>query len=93
MATAAKPQEQDRHDKLVTVTLTITDDQGNTTTIEREIAEGPTPVPTLKEELGVSAADSLFIVKHGKPKMLADHEKHNVKEGDHFEVVSKGGVS
>jgi hypothetical protein len=83
----------EKHDRPVEVTITITDADGNTTTEEKTIPDGPTSVPTLKQELGVADADSLFIVKDGKKKLLPDHEKHNVKAGDHYEVVSKGGVS
>ena len=86
MATAEKHQ-------LVTVTVTITDADGNTTTKELSIPGRPTDVPALKHELGIADEDSLWFVKAGKKKLLADHEKHNVKEHDHFEVVSKGGVS
>ena len=78
---------------LVTITITITDADGNTTTKENSIPGGPTEVPTLKRELGVAEVDSLWFVKDGKKKLLADHEKHSVKENDHFEVISKGGVS
>ena len=82
------------HPKLVEVTLTVTGPDGNTTTTEKEIPAGETPVLTLKQELGVPATESLFLVnKDGKRKLLADHEHHNVKAGDHFEVVGKGGVS
>ena len=80
--------------ELVAVTLTITDEAGNSTITEKEILEGPTPVPQLKQELGVPETESLFLIREGKrPKLLADHEKHNVKQGDHYEVVSKGGAS
>ena len=90
---AAVP-EKHPHDQLVEVTLTITDDSGNTTTTEKEIPEGETPVPTLKQELGVAETDSLFLLKkNGKRELLADHKHHNVKAGDRFEVVGKGGVS
>jgi hypothetical protein len=86
--------EKHPHDEPVEVTLTVTDDDGNTTTTEKEIPEGPTPVPTLKQELGVPDADSLFLLKDGKkPKPLVDHESHNVKAGDHFDAVGKGGAS
>jgi len=45
-------------------------------------------------ELGIAAGDALWVVeKSGKKKALADHETHNVKEGDHFEALVKGGVS
>ena len=83
----------DTKHRLVEVTITITDADANTKTEQKTIPEGPTPVPTLKQELGVDAADSLFIVKNKKRKLLADHEKHNVKARDHYEVISKGGVS
>lgn len=86
-STVKKPTEQ------VTVTITIDDPEGGPTIEERSIPSGPTPVPTLKEELGVPAEESLFLVRHGKRKLLADHEHHNVKAGDHFEYVGKGGVS
>lgn len=80
--------------KLVTVALTITDDQGNSHTDEKEIEGGPTKVAELKEELGVPSASSLwFKPKNGKAKQLADHEKHNVKEGDRYEAIVRGGVS
>lgn len=78
----------------VDVTLTITDADGNSTTTEKEIPDGPTPVRELKEELGVPETESLFLIREGKrPKLLADHEEHNVKAGDHYDVVSKGGAS
>lgn len=94
MATAEDHQEHEKHGEPVEVKLTITDDQGNSTTSEKEIPSGPTEVTALKQELGVPETESLFLVREGKkPKLLADHEKHNVKEGDHFEVVGKGGAS
>jgi hypothetical protein len=83
----------EKHHELVEVTITITDAQGNTSTHTKEIPEGSTDVITLKQQLGVAAADSLFVVKDGKRKLLADHTKHNVKEDEHFEVIGKGGVS
>lgn len=93
MNAVAKQHEGHEHE-LVDVTLTITDEEGNSTTTEKEIPEGSTPVPTLKAELGVPETESLFLLREGKPrKLLADHERHNVEEGDHFEVVGKGGAS
>jgi hypothetical protein len=86
--------EQHAHAETVEVTLSITDEQGNTTTTEREIPAGPTPVPTLKDELGIPETESLFLARKDKPKkLLADHAQHNVKQGDHYEVVGKGGAS
>lgn len=89
----ATEQQTVKHGELVEVTITITDPDGGSTTAEKAIPNGHTPVPTLKQELGVAVADSLFIVKDGKKKLLPDHEEHNVKAGDHYEVVGKGGVS
>lgn len=87
-ATAAK------NDELVTVTLGVTTESGETQNLERTIEGGPTKVPLLKEKLGVPEDSSLWVVdKHGKKKLLADHENHNVKAGDHFEALVKGGVS
>ncbi len=84
----------EKHHQPVAVTLTITDPDGNTTTEEKTIPDGPTPVPTLKQELGVPETESLFLVRDGKrDKLLVDHEEHNVMAGDHYEVVGKGGVS
>jgi hypothetical protein len=80
-------------DELVTVTVTIDDPDDGSVTEDRSIESGPTPVPILKEELGVPAEESLFLDRDGKRKLLADHERHNVKAGDHFEYVGKGGVS
>ena len=37
---------------------------------------------------------ALWVIdKAGKKKVLGDHETHDVKEGDHFEALVKGGVS
>lgn len=88
------PTEEKPHPELVEVTLTITDEQGDTTTQTKEIPVGPTPVTTLKQELGVPDTETLFLLREGhKPKVLADHETHDVKAGDHYEVISKGGAS
>jgi hypothetical protein len=82
-----------RH-KLVMVTLTLTDDTGHSTTEEKSIEGGPTEVLELKAELGVAADIALWVVqKNGKKKQLGDHEKHNVKDGDHYEALVRGGVS
>lgn len=89
--TSAKP---DKKPKLVTVTLGVTGSGGSSTSQEKSIPKGKTEVPVLKQELELPAACSLwFVPKNGKRKMLADHEHHNVKEGDHFEALVKGGVS
>ncbi len=78
----------------VSVTLVVTDPDGGTQTLEMTIPPGPTKVPDLKAELGVPVEASLWLVRSGdKPKQLVDHASHNVKAGDRFETVVKGGVS
>jgi len=82
-----------RH-KLVTVTLTLTDEAGESNTEQEAIEGGPTEVVELKAELGVAADSALWVVqKNGKKKQLGDHEKHNVKDGDRYEALVRGGVS
>lgn len=83
-----------RKREIVTVTLGVTTEDGQTQTLEKNIEAGPTKVPALKEALGVPADSSLWVIKRGgKKKVLADHETHNVKAGHHFEALVKGGVS
>jgi streptogramin lyase len=85
---AAKKKE------LVTVTIGVTDpNTGDSQTVEATIPGGPTPVPELKATLQIAPDSSLWVIKNGRKKVLADHEKHNVKAGDHFEAISKGGIS
>lgn len=86
---------QDRPtDEEVAVTLIVADENGDSQTQEETIPSGPTKVPDLKVELGVPAASSLWIVRPGgKPTQLVDHATHNVKAGDKYETVVKGGVS
>lgn len=81
--------------ELVEVTVGVTDEQsGEMQTKTLEIASGPTKVPELKNELGIEDVKALWVVeKNGKKKALSDHETHNVKEGDHYEAIVKGGVS
>ena len=88
MEATAKAKE-----KLVNVTLVVK--QGDEVTTEtKQVAKGKTDVSVLKEELGVSAEDSLWVVRpNGKLKQLGDHEEHQVKEGDRYEVIARGGVS
>jgi hypothetical protein len=81
-------------DKEVAVTLTVTDEKGDSEVKEETIPSGPTKVPDLKSELGVPAASSLWVVRpSGMPTQLVDHASHNVKAGDKYETVVKGGVS
>lgn len=85
---------EEKKQEIVTVTLGITTDDGQTQTETLSIPGGPTKVPMLKQELGVPADSSLWVVeKNGKKKVLADHETHDVKDGDHYEALVKGGVS
>jgi hypothetical protein len=85
-------QQSKRH--LVTVTLGITTEDGQSQTLEKQLSAGPTKVPVLKEELGVPEDSSLWVVgKSGKKRVLGDHETYDVKEDDHFEALVKGGVS
>jgi hypothetical protein len=78
----------------VTVTLGITSEEGETQIVQRTIPAGPTHVPVLKAELQVPEDSALWVIdKAGKKKVLGDHETHDVKEGDHFEALVKGGVS
>lgn len=80
--------------QLVRVTLGVTTDDGQTQVVEKQIESGPTKVSTLKDELGVPQDSSLWVLaKNGKKKPLGDHETHDVKAGDHFEALVKGGVS
>jgi hypothetical protein len=87
--------EQSHGPQLVTVTEGVTDEESGATEVRTlEIPEGPTPVPELKTELGIEGAKVLWVIaKNGKKKALSDHETHNVKEGDHYEAIVKGGIS
>lgn len=79
---------------LVTVVLTITDENGNTQTEKKSIPGGPTKVTELKAELGVPAESALWVIANaGKKKQLGDHETHNVKQDDQYEALVRGGVS
>ncbi|HUP70316.1 MAG TPA: hypothetical protein VM142_10940 [Acidimicrobiales bacterium] len=80
--------------KFVEVSLTLTDDSGNTQTEAKSVPGGPTPVVELKAELGVPAESALWVInKAGNKHQLADHQNHNVKEGDRYEALVRGGVS
>jgi hypothetical protein len=97
-AQAAHPdietQETAHHHKLVEVSLELTDQEGNEETRTLELPRGETPVPTLKQELGLVETDPLWVIKKdGKRKPLGDHEKHDVKEGDRYQAIVKGGIS
>lgn len=79
---------------LVEVTITITDTEGNTRTETKSIPAGPTKVVELKVELGVPEEDTLWVItREGKKHQLGDHEVHDVREGDRYEALPRGGVS
>lgn len=85
---------QDTITKQVTVTVAITNQDGQTETFTKTINGGPTRVSVLKGELGVDEDSSLWVIdKAGKKKPLADHQTYDVKQDDHFEALVKGGVS
>jgi hypothetical protein len=78
----------------VEVSLERTDPEGNSETATLEIESGPTKVPELKTELGVEETASLWVIEaNGKKKQLGDHESHNVKAGDRYQALVRGGVS
>jgi hypothetical protein len=92
--TAPTAHDHPAHGETVTVTLVVDDTEGGTQTLEITLASGPTKVPDLKVALGVPAEASLWLVRRNdKPKQLVDHATHNVKAGDRFETIVKGGVS
>jgi hypothetical protein len=81
--------------KLVEVTLVVDDEQtGESKSEMKEVPKGETTVTALKEELGVPAELALWVIrKDGKRKQLADHQSHEVKAGDTFMVITRGGIS
>lgn len=87
--------EAEARAKLVEVTLVVDDEQtGESKSEMKEVPKGETAVTTLKEELGVPAELALWVIrKDGKRKQLADHQSHEVKAGDTFMVITRGGVS
>jgi hypothetical protein len=91
-STNAEPDaEATRH--LVDVVLVTTNEEGDTQTTHLDIESGPTKVTALKAELGIPEDSALWIIRHGKKKPLGDHETFDVKAGDHFEAIVRGGVS
>ncbi len=85
---------QDTEVHLVEVSLEVTDEEGNTQTTTLTIPSGETPVERLKRELGLEETDPLWVIrKDGKRKPLGDHEHHDVRAGDRYQAIVKGGVS
>jgi uncharacterized protein YabN with tetrapyrrole methylase and pyrophosphatase domain len=93
--TAAAGKRKPDPQGTVSVSVFLTNENtGETETRGVEILGGPTIVTELKERLGIDPASSLWVIdKHNKKKQLADHERHNVKEGDRYEGIARGGVS
>ncbi len=88
------PAGPEKHRHTVAVTLEITAEDGETQTVPKEIESGSTEVATLKTELGVAEELSLWVIrKNGTKKLLAGHEKHDVREGDRYQTIIPGGVS
>lgn len=78
----------------VQVTLEVTNEAGETETSTFTIKSGPTKVTALKSELGIAEEATLWVIqKNGKKKLLADHETHDVKRGDRYQALVRGGVS
>jgi hypothetical protein len=78
----------------VEVTISITSADGETTTTTKEITSGNTKVSEIKVELEVPAEDTLWVINEkGKKHQLNDNGRHEVKAGDHYEAIPRGGVS
>ncbi len=78
----------------VQVTLEVTNEAGENQTSTFTIQSGPTKVTALKKELDIADEATLWVIeKNGKKKLLADHETHDVKEGDRYQALVRGGVS
>jgi hypothetical protein len=91
-ADTVSESEQVHH--LVEVFLEVTNEEGASASTTLELPRGETAVETLEAELGIADAEQLWVIKKdGKRKLLASHEKHDVKEGDRFQALVKGGVS
>jgi hypothetical protein len=85
-------EQADRHP--VQVTLEVTNEAGETETSTFTIQSGPTKVTALKSELAIAEEATLWVIqKSGKKKLLADHETHDVKRGDRYQALVRGGVS
>lgn len=59
----------------------------------KTVPAGTMTVQQLKVELGVDAADVLYLKKGHERTLLSDHESIDVKSGMHFEAIGGGGVS
>jgi hypothetical protein len=79
----------------VTVFVTMVDDAtGESHEEDKQVESGETKVERIKDEVGVPAASGLWVLRgDGRSHQLADHVDYDVREGDHFEVIVRGGVS
>jgi hypothetical protein len=93
--TLPSDHEGAREVHFVEVTIEVTDEEnGETQTSTHQIPRGETPVPTLEAELGITDVEQLWVIKKdGTRKPLASHEKTNVRAGDRYQAVVKGGIS
>lgn len=90
---AEEVHEDHRHEVTVFVTL-IDDETGESHEEDKQVESGETGVVRIKEELGVPEASGLWVQKgDGRSHQLADHVTHDVREGEHFDVIVRGGVS
>lgn|ERR1700682_2751503 len=90
----AVPEHEQTHHHLVEVSLETTNEQGDTETTNLTIQAGLTKVTVLKSELGIPEESSLWVIqKNGKKKPLGDHETHDVRAGDRYQALVRGGVS
>ena len=87
-------QVTEKAKKLVAVTLTSVGEDGSSINEEKEIPKGETEVLVIKAELGIAPELALWLIgKKERKHQLADHQSHDVKKGDHFQVIVPGGVS
>jgi hypothetical protein len=93
-STSGEPDSAEARHRRVEVSLEITNEEGESETSTLVIESGPTKVTELKSELGIAEDASLWVIKKdGKKKPLGDHEKHDVKQGDRYQALVRGGVS
>jgi hypothetical protein len=90
---ADEVHEDHRHEVTVFVTV-LNDETGESHEEDNQVESGETKVVRIKAELGVLEASALWVQKgDGRSHQLADHVTYDVREGDHFDVIVRGGVS
>ena len=86
-------QDDHRHEVTVFVTV-IDDDTGESHEEDKQVESGETKVVRIKEELAVPEASALWVQgADDRSHQLADHVSYDVREGDRFDVIVRGGVS